>query len=182
MAFTAYGVDDARALSEDSCLIALDQLNDAENQSLEEPCFLAITAGQTTPLNIARHTVYLHRNHDKSVKKGDIVIPSWTLSVLDLTNGSEVSVMAGRLLLLDNTSFHRIILIFKGCKGYRHWDEVATSSTFAVPGTLSPDWPTAISRRTLVKFLPILLHSRTLIHKSLVVFDVLDMTMVSMGF
>ena len=175
MGFTAYGVDDERALSEDTCLIARDQANDVGNESSNELSFLAITGGSTSPPN----AVYLHRKYDESVQKGDIVIPSWTLNVLDVKNGSNVTVTTCRLIFLD---LHSITLIFRGCRGYRHWDEVATSSNFAIPGTWSSDWPVGISRRTLVKFLPTLLHARTLIHMSLVVFDVLDMTMVCKDF
>lgn len=175
MGFTAYAVDDERALSGDSCLTSRDQANSVGNVSSNDLSFLAITGGSTSPPN----AIYLHRKYDESVHKGDIVIPSWTLNVLDVKNGSKVNVTTCRLIFLDR---HSITLIFKGCRGYRHWDEVATSSNFAVPGTWSSDWPTGISRRTLVKFLPILLHARTLIHKSLVVFDVLDMTMVCEDF
>lgn len=181
MGFTAYGVDDGRLLSEDTCLIARDQSNDVENVSLDEPSFFTITAGSTSPPPKSLHAIYLHQKYDNSIQKGDIVIPSWTLDVLNIKNCSEIIVTPCRLVLLDSSSLHSIILIFKRCRGYRHWDEVATSSTFSTPGTWSSDWPNGIPHKTLEKFLPILLHARTLIHKSLIVFDVLDVTMVSIS-
>lgn len=162
-------------------MIARDQSNDVENVPFDEPSFFAITAGSTSLPSKALHAIYLHRMYDNSVQKGDIVIPSWTLDVLNLKNCSEVTVTPCRLVLLDSSSLHSIILIFKRCQRYRHWDEVATSSTFSIPGSWSSDWPSGIPHRTLEKFLPILLHARTLIHKSLVVFDVLDVTMVSIS-
>ena len=181
MGFTAYGVDNGRLLSEDTCLIARDQSNDVENVSLDEPSFFTIIAVSTSPPSKSLHGIYLHRKYDSSIQKGDIVLPSWTLDVLNLKNCSEVTVAPCRLVLLDSSSLHSIILIFRRCRGYRHWDEVATSSTFAIPGTWSSDWPSGIPQRILEKFLPILLHARTLIHKSLVVFDVLDVTMVGIS-
>ena len=51
MGFTAYGVDDEKALSEDSCLTARDQANNVGNESLNELSFLAITGGSTSPPN-----------------------------------------------------------------------------------------------------------------------------------
>jgi hypothetical protein len=115
---------------------------------------------------------------DNTIKDGDLIVPSWIMDILQVPNGTKIFTHNVRMVLIDPIKVSKIKLIYKGYKSYRHWDEFATTSPFFIPGSWMSDWPLGISINALTKLLPIILHSKTLVHESAVVFGVLDVTMV----
>lgn len=115
---------------------------------------------------------------DNRIKTGDLIVPSWILDILGVPNGSTIFTHSIKIMILDTIKVSKIKLIYKGYKSYRHWDEFAANSRFFIPGAWISEWPTGISLRALTKLLPIILYSKTLVHKSVVVLTVLDVTMV----
>ena len=120
----------------------------------------------------------LSQRDNDGVKDCDIVLPQWVLDILGVQNLSIVFVLPVLLGPVNPAMISRIELIYKGCKSYRHWDEVSTECRLKVPGIWSTDWPSGISRKALQKFLPVILQSKKLADNTLLVVDVLDNTMV----
>ena len=109
-----------------------------------------------------------------------IIVPEWALSVLKVTHGT-MSVLVEPVfpVIEDTDNITEVRFVFKAYQSYRHWDNVATSTPFSIPGSWSCGWP-ELSKQVVQKMLPVLLHSRRfLIDRSLLVVDILDVGMVS---
>lgn len=178
MQLIAFGVDQPDLLSADTCLVGCWEKNDVSNISDDKGYVIVTVNGQMTSGQQADSILCLRRRLDENVQSGETVIPYWVLDLLGITNGSHVTVVPAMINFLDPASVRRINLVFKAWKSYRHWDEVATGSKLCIPGTWSAGWPSGISVTTLIKFLPVLLDAKNLIDNSILVLDVLDMTMV----
>lgn len=182
MQFTIYGVDQS-SLALDSCLMSSGQVDDIDRDGSDARTGKFVLIGR-------RETDFVRQQGEKllclsqcgndGVKNGDIVVPQWVLSVLCVESFSRVLAKSVSLMLVDPIILSKVVLIYKGRKSYRHWDEVSTKCSFEVPGAWSIDWPVGISKKALEKFLPVLLQSRKLVNDTLIVVDVLDNTMVSL--
>ena len=188
MKYSVFGVDNLSAIPADSCLIMRKE-SGASNESENGDRYVVIgTAERSTHCvgNIRGRTsvVYpllcLSSCHDDSILEGDMVIPVWALDLLSVPNSSEVYARPVHLELLHHSDISQVVLVYKGRQSYRHWDEVATESSFSVPGSWCTDWPSGLPKKALQKFLPVLLQSRTLVDGAALVLEVLDNTMVRM--
>lgn len=115
---------------------------------------------------------------DNTIKDGDLIVPSWILDIIGRQNGTKIYTHSMRMIVIEPDKVTKIKLIYNGYKSYRHWDEFGTTSPFFIPGSWISDWPVGISINALTKLLPVILHSKTLVHESAVVFSILDVTMV----
>lgn len=164
----------------DSCLIPYEQSIDTVD-SLPFDAFGRYVMIRTTlgnPQLVGDPLLCLSCIRDDTIQAGDIAVPSWGLELLSVPTCSKVYVTPVLLEFLASTDIFRIVLVYRGRKMYRHWDEIATECAFSVPGAWCSDWPSGVPKRAVEKFLPVLLQSRTLIDGSSFVLDVLDNTMV----
>jgi hypothetical protein len=179
MVHAVFGVDKWNLLPLDSCLIGGSH-PDEVCSACSHQNYLILRASESTGSSGLQDdgVICFRKQFDGSVANGDIVVPSWAVDRLGIKNGRDTLTSHVCLKNLEPTEVSRVNFIFQGRKSYRHWDEVATSSTITTPGAWSSDWPTGISKKALTKFLPVLINSRTLVDNSLIVLDVLDVTMV----
>ena len=177
MVHAVFGVDKWNLLPLDSCLIGGDHLDD---EICSHQDYLILRASESAGSSALQDDGVLcfRKQFDGSVARGDIVVPSWAIDRLGVVSGHDISTSHACLKYLEPTDISRVLFIFQGRKSYRHWDEVATSSTITTPGAWCSDWPNGISQKALTKFLPVLINSRMLVDNSLIVLDVLDVTMV----
>ena len=141
--------------------------------------FVLIRGMKTDPVGGQVETLLcLSQRDNHGIKDFDVVVPQWILDILGVQNLSTVFVLPVLLEPVNSTMISRIVLIYKGCKSYRHWDEVSTGGLLKVPGIWSTGWPSGISQKALQKFLPVILQSKKLVENTLLVVDVLDNTMV----
>lgn len=179
MVHAVFGVDKWNLLPLDSCLIGGSHPDGVCNTCPHQDYLIVRASESASSSGLQDDGVLCFRKQfDGSVSSGDIVVPSWAVDRLGVMNGHDVLLSHACLKNLEPTEVSRVILIFQGRKSYRHWDEVATSSTITTPGAWYSDWPTGISQKALTKFLPVLINSRKLVDNSLIVLDVLDVTMV----
>jgi hypothetical protein len=178
MQLSAFGVDQPNLLSADTCLVGCLEKNDVSNVSVDKGHVIVTVNGHLSLGQQPDSVLCLRQCLDKSVQNGEIVLPSWVLDLLGVSNGSHVNVAPAMMNFVDPASVTHINLVYRAWKCYRHWDEVATASRLCIPGTWSAGWPSGISVTTLTKFLPVLLESKTLLDNSFFVLDVLDITMV----
>ena len=179
MAHAIFGVDKWNLLPVNSCLIGGSHSVDVCSFcSTKDYVILRASESAASSQLQDDSVICFQKQFDSSVANGDIVVPSWAVDQMGTLNGRDILVSHACLDNLEPTNVARVILIFQGQKSYRHWDEVATSSTITTPGEWCIDWPSGISERALKKFLPVLINSRMLIDNSFIVLDVLDVTMV----
>ena len=109
-----------------------------------------------------------------------LIIPEWALSELKVTHGTMSLLVEPVFPVIEDVhNITEVRFVYKAYQSYRHWDNVATSTPFSFLGSWSCEWP-ALSKQVIQKMLPLLLHPRRfLIDRSLVVVDVLDISMVS---
>lgn len=178
MLLSAFGVDQPDLLSADTCLVGRCEKNDVSDDSVDERYVIVTVRGQQPFCKQQDSVLCLRQRFDKSVRNCDIVFPNWVLDYFGISNGSHITAVPAAMNFVDPALIRCIKLTYKGWKCYRHWDEVATVSKLCIPGTWSAGWPSGISVRMLIKFLPILLDKKILIENSYLVVDILDLTMV----
>lgn len=180
--FTIYGVDQS-SLALDSCLTSYGLVDDTNGDRTDNRKDRFVLIGRNETNSVQQHCeklLCLYQCDNHGVKDGDIVVPQWVLSVLSVKSFSTVLAKSVSLTHVDPIILSKVVLVYKGRKSYRHWDEVSTKCSFEVPGAWSIDWPAGITRKAVEKFLPILLQSRKLVDGTLLVVDILDNTMVSL--
>jgi hypothetical protein len=107
-----------------------------------------------------------------------IYLPLWVLDMVDAENGDEVEISEQGLCLQPLDTVDEIQLLFKCYWSYQHWDESTCPPEEFL--TWQNKWPSGVlSARILQKLLPSLMHSRVLVHGSLVAVDALDLCLVS---
>ena len=192
MEFTIYGVDQSM-ISLDSCAFKLPvDINadpnihsldlslqlESTDSNVRNEYVLVGTADTQSAQQQGENVLCLNRCHKEGIADGDIIAPSWILDILHVSNRSKVIVTPVKIKFIDPINISKITLFFKCHKSTRHWDEVSTECSFRIPGSWSTNWPSGLPKNALQKFLPILLQNRTLVDNTILVVDVLDITMV----